>query len=204
MKKKYIIELPENTHWIEWLMTVPEEHRLHMGFKHVKDLTPYTEPDLDAIRKEEYYKGFQAGSANTSLVITDNTIRERIEEAYQQGLSDAWDALKKIRQMSFETRKEVFGSDVLKEIYEFPVSECIEKIRQYEQRQYEQIQVGDEVEWNGDRYTVTYIDVDEAYVDVIDCSCGSVCDRLAIKAITKTGRHFPEIAEVLARMRGEA
>lgn len=102
----------------------------------ISRLTPYTEPDIDAIRKEAYYEGYETG--------------------YEDG---------------------------------------------YNEPGKEKIQVGDEVGWNGDRYVVTYIDVDEAHVDVIDCSCGSVCDRLVIKGITKTGRHFPEIAEVLAKMR---
>ena len=32
---------------------------------------------------------------------------------------------------------------------------------------------------------------------------GSAGETIAIKAITKTGRHFPEVAELLEKMRGE-
>lgn len=83
MGKKYIVKLDDNK--LAYTAIIID------GVPYIKplQLLPYTEPDLDAIRKEEYYKGFQAGSANTSLVITDNTIRERIEEAYQRGYDDA-------------------------------------------------------------------------------------------------------------------
>ena len=42
-KKKYIIELPENTHWIQWIMEGTKDHHPYMDYKQVKDLTPYTE-----------------------------------------------------------------------------------------------------------------------------------------------------------------
>ena len=46
-------------------------------------LTPYTEPDLERVRKEAYDKGFDAGR-------TLNTGK------YEKGLNDAWECARKI------------------------------------------------------------------------------------------------------------
>ena len=53
-KKKYIIELPENTHWIQWIMESTKDHHPYMDYKQVEDLTPYTEPDMEQVRKEAW------------------------------------------------------------------------------------------------------------------------------------------------------
>jgi hypothetical protein len=86
--------------------------------------------------------------------------------------------------------------DIMKEN---TASEAIEKIRQYEQEQ-EEIQVGDEVVYNGTTICVVFSpENDKRYASVIDADgvnySADHCE------LTKTGRHFPEIAEVLAKMK---
>lgn len=49
---KYVIEIPDNTHWIQWLMEGTKDHHPYMDYKHVEDLTPYTEPDEQEIREK--------------------------------------------------------------------------------------------------------------------------------------------------------
>ena len=108
---KYIIELPENTHWIQWIMEGTKDHHPYMDFKQVEDLTPYTEPDMEQVRKE----------------------------AYEQGLSDAWEAARKVTQVRKyggygDCLEEVFGRHrVSWDVFDYSASEAIEKIRQYEQ-----------------------------------------------------------------------
>ena len=108
---KYIIELPENTHWIQWIMEGTKDHHPYMDFKQVEDLTPYTEPDMEQVRKE----------------------------AYEQGLSDAWEAARKVTQVRKyggygDCLEEVFGRHrVPWDVFDYSASEAIEKIRQYEQ-----------------------------------------------------------------------
>jgi len=236
MGKKYIVNPPENPKYIlEICVDAKGEVKVY-GDK-IENFTPYTEPDLDAIRKEEYYKGFQAGSANTSLVITDNTIRERIEEAYQRGyddakhecqdcqkimmdaeqervdkvyqrgLNNAWDAARKIAKLDTDEQKRLFGCfGIYFVAHEYSASECIEKIRQYEQEKEEQIQVGDEVipcytitDPNSAIVTRKWKDNEgQDFVDTIG-SNGSTLSFLE-SHVDKTGRHFPEIAEVLQKM----
>lgn len=79
-KKKYIIELPENTHWIQWIMESTKDHHPFMDYKQAEDLTPYTEPDLDAIRKEAYDKAFEDA---------EQVAESGKKAMYQKGLNDA-------------------------------------------------------------------------------------------------------------------
>jgi preprotein translocase subunit YajC len=76
-------------------------------------------------------------------------------------------------------------------------SECIEKIRQYEQEKEEQIQVGDEVIIRDKKAVVT--EITDRFVRIM-YSDGSGY-ALFSKNMTKTGRNFSEIAEVLRKMK---
>jgi len=99
-------------------------------------LTPYTGPDLEQVR----------------------------EEAYEQGLSDAWEAAQKIANMPYDEEEKVFGSGGWTFIINHTASEAIEKLRQYEQEQEEQ-------------ESITVEDVMRQYLDTFctnETSC-SVC-----------------------------
>ena len=140
MNKKYIIELPENTYWIQWIMKGTKDGHPYMDFKDVEDLTPYTEPDTEAIEKE----------------------------AYQRGLNDAWEAAKKNYLpedhgglLGYKTRMKVFGTDNIGWIFKnLSASEAIEKIRAYEEKKKaeQEIKVGDWVQNGGVIGVVTYIE----------------------------------------------
>lgn len=206
MGKKYIIEIPEDkiadfvgsTHFL-----MPYMMAGHIGHHDTGlPIKPYTEPDLEQIRKEAFEEGKKQAKVQAELDVCHD-IEKVAKENYKAGLADAWEATKKIALMDTETSENVTGYFGLFNIMNnLTASEAIAKIKEYEDSKQE-IKVGDEVGWIGDRYTVTYIDVDETYADLIDCSCGSVCERIAIKDLDKTGRHFPEIASVLQKMRGE-
>lgn len=137
------------------------------------------------------------------------------EEAYQRGLSDAWEAARKIGSelrygleiMGFKFEPRAVGDDPgWYVVQRHSASECIEKIRQYEQEKEEQkqLQVGDEVKLKRcDIYAVYMGGVNgsnecNVYLCFNDGSCG-VQSKSEIER--KTGRHFPEIAEVLRKMR---
>ena len=86
-----------------------------------------------------------------------------------------------------------FFKDVLENI---SASEAIEKIRQYEQEK-EEIQVGDEVISPNGKGVVT--EITDIYVRIMYAKgSGQVVKS---EDLTKTGRHFPEIAEVLQKMK---
>jgi hypothetical protein len=123
------------------------------------------------------------------------------EEAYQRGLSDAWECIDKIFDMPCLKREQIFSKcdsvgvwDILRK---YSASEAIEKIRQYEQEK--RFHVGDEIETqNGFKGFV--IREDDKYVYFVD-EKGEGCVETMMAA--KTGRHFPEIAEVMQKMKEE-
>ncbi len=63
------------------------------------------------------------------------------EEAYQLGLTDAWDAARKIANMPYDEEEKVFGSGGWAFIENHTASEAIEKIRQYEQEKDRQARI---------------------------------------------------------------
>ena len=166
--KKYIIELPENTHWIQWIMEGTKDNHPYMDFKQVEDLTPYTEPDLEQVRKEAYQKGYRRALAD---------VRE--EHVCQTCV--------------------YFEQDENEE----PCVRCPRNfLDQYtpKQEQDAEIKIGDEVTTDaGNRASVLYENPDGTQVFVFK-SDGTAA-WWTKSALHRTGRNFPEIAEVLQKMR---
>ena len=170
-------------------------------------IEPYTAPDLDAVRKEAYYKGYETAkhecedcNANAVKIADDNA-----HEAYQKGLEDAWDAARKVTQVRKyggygDCLGDVFGrTDTPWDVFDYSAPEAIEKIRQYEQEKEEQIQVGDEIETPSGLkgYVVNFTDDELVHYVSSEGRFGT----MGTSAVSKTGRHFPEIAEVLQKMK---
>lgn len=143
---KYVIEMESGTH----IFVLGPEGIVHIGEPDVVYETvdgmqigdavinakPYNEPDIEQIRKEAYEKGFDDGRSKCSS-------REYcMNESYQQGLNDAWEAARKICAnwcISDDDLALIFGKgktidDIMRE---FTATEAIEKIRQYEQEKEE-------------------------------------------------------------------
>ena len=204
MGKKYIIEINDK---YKQVVLLSAEGELYC--KDVAGLMPYTEPDLEHVRKEAYDKGFEDGKELCPIpeVCHDN--------AYQKGLSDAWDAARKINCLPSSGGIEnyvlgkIFGYTSNPMIMEkFFASECIEKIRAYEQEKEElgiqgYFKKGEEV-----------IDADGTKAVILRVSEDNYCQVYTEKGCIenwhihtykfhKTGRCFTEIAEVLEKMRGE-
>ena len=86
MDKKYIVTLADEYALVHKL-TVP----VTINGKHTAwiqtdiNLTPYTEPDMEQVRKEAYDKGYD--DATAEIGSDEQAIAEK---SYQKGLSDAW------------------------------------------------------------------------------------------------------------------
>ena len=166
--KRYIIEIPDNTAWLQWVKVSDKDGHVCFDFKDPEDLTPYTEPDLDAVNKEVHDKCMSEAED-----LAYKLYSPKIDEAYQRGLNDAWDAARKIvlsREdgglFAYEERKAVFGCGNYMALKKFLAQEAIDKIRQYEQKQ-EKIKVGDEVINDEDIKGVT-VDMDDYLLHVLD------------------------------------
>jgi len=171
----------------------------------VEDLTPYTEPDLEQVKADAYNDGYKAGR-EAERVRQPDLERVRLE-AEQLGLVRAWEAARKIIHMPEGYMLNIFPEcysavcTALQVILKYDASEAIEKIRQYEQEK--RFCVGDEFEnESGKRFVILKMDGTE--IDrYIDKEGKTYCMIDKYEVMRKTGRHFPEIAAVLEKMRGE-
>lgn len=133
MGKKYIIEIEDDRNIIQTFggkYTLAVSTRLGNveGFIDTAiPVMPYTEPDLEQVRKEAYEVGFNVGR---TLINTGK---------YEKGLNDAWEAARKIIHMPEGDLLNIFTEcysavcTPLQVILKYDASEAIEKIRQYEQ-----------------------------------------------------------------------
>ena len=153
--------------------------------------------------RKAYDKGYKDGKADTPFTDTEETE----EKAYNRGLNDAWEVIKNITKddsvggYSIKMMQELFGRTCVYDItHNYTPAEALAKIKAYEdkQKQDTEIKVGDEVKDSYDDIgIVTYI-CDEDNVIVI--YSGQTMMRMSICELHKTGRTFPQIAEVLKEM----
>lgn len=144
MGKKYIIEIEDGKEGIilcqKGIVTVGLrlENESELKPLGIQSAIPYTEPDLEQVRKEAYEQGRK--DVETQFCSYD-ACKNRQEE-YQRGLADAWEAARKICAnwcISDDDLALIFGKgktidDIMRE---FTATEAIEKIRQYEQEKEE-------------------------------------------------------------------
>ena len=150
-----------------------------------------------------YELGYEDGKAATHF--TDTKEAER--KAYNRGLNDAWEVIKKITKddsvggYSIEMMQELFGRTCVYDItHNYTPEEAIAKIREYEdkQKQDAEIKVGDEVYSEEDdlRFVVTRI-TNGRYEGI--CTDGACYCPLPLH-IKKTGRHAYRIIELLGEL----
>ena len=152
--------------------------------------------------------GYEDGQADTPFTDTE----EAEKKAYNRGLDETWEAVRKIIEdvvdggYSSDVLREIFGVSTVQSIFKLnTASETIAKIKEYEdkQKQDAEIKVGDEVYSDAfdDKGIVTHITADKVACVCIICN-GSTMMKVGVNGLHKTGRHFPQIAEVLAELRG--
>lgn len=203
MGKKYIIEIPEDkiadfvgsTHFL-----MPYMMAGHIGHHDTGlPIEPYTEPDLEQVRKEAYDKGWKEA---------EDHYDEGYSDGYDAGLDDAWKAARKIHRMPDGDILDLFPDcyasvcTAAQAILKYDASEAIAKIKEYEDGKQE-YHVGDEFE-NGAGRKFVVLKMDGKEIDrYIDSDGKTYVMKLKYGVMRKTGRHFPEIAAVLKKMRGD-
>lgn len=132
------------------------------------------------------------------------------DEAYQRGVEDGrnetWEAVKKISLMSPDEIEKVFPGAAKYNRYNLGYSgvEAIEKLKAYEEKQNDKIEVGDEVNWLGDCFIVTRIfqphNMKEQCDGIDDDGC--VYHDVLMDDLEKTGKHI-DITSILEDMRND-
>lgn len=127
------------------------------------------------------------------------------EEAYQKGLDDAWECADKLNRMTIDEVRRVFDPFGLTIERESIFLCCtpniaIAKIKAYEEQkkaEKEEVKVGDEVKINNSKYVVVRILNNRTFEGI---GTGGMEEGLYLSACKKTGRSFPQIAEVLKQL----
>ena len=180
---------------------------------------------------EDKFRGIMILGAENSNLYVDSVAVDELEElnsdyinehfgdlqdtAYQRGLDEAWKAARRISVIELngglagKELMKIYGTMDIHKIYDDnTASEAIAKLKAYEEKQKaeDEIEVGDEVEWDndftGDRFIVTRIYQPygkKEQCDGIDDD-GDVYRAVLIESLVKTGRHF-DIASILEEMR---
>ena len=141
---------------------------------------------------------------NTNIQLTPCTepdmekIREVREEAYQEGYRRA---LADVREEHVCQTCVYFEQDENEE----PCVRCPRNfLDQYTPKQeQEAIQVGDEVRNIENRWIAVVCNIEGECMTLMDTN-GALGDGYKVNRFIKTGRHFPEIAAVLAKMKEES
>lgn len=147
--------------------------------------------------EKAYLKGYEDGK-NAVINESEKITSEDINSAYTRGLNDLKSALsdKAYLKANFGT------SNWLNIIMDFDPDKIVSEWKTY--REDNEIKVGDEVYSDAfdDKGIVTHITADKVSCVCIICN-GSTMMKVGLHGLHKTGRHFPQIAEVLAELRGE-
>lgn len=168
--------------------------------------------------RNAYDRGYKQGYKDGEDIEQKNGAVTKAEVAkmeYERGLNDAWEAARRIVLPSdcyanglYSHMKEIFGlNDYLARgvFTDFSASEAIAKIKEYEEKQEEQakeeeFKVGDEVNTNTGRFIVLGIDAGGWY-HLWCLNNGLTYDMICSKNLTKTGRSFPQLAELFKQMK---
>ena len=161
---------------------------------------------LDEILAEQYTRGYEEADSNR---------RENAVYEYERGLNEAWECTKKIActpekgGYTWSALEQIFNTRSLSNIINtYTASEAISKIKEYEEKQKQtddEIKVGDEI-YNLDK---NYKSVVTAVFDTLSGPSAVYFTQNGkwygdlLKNLHKTGRHFPQIAEVLKQMKEE-
>lgn len=158
-------------------------------------------------RKEGYAEGLKRGE-DIEQANAAETKKEVARLNYEQGLNDAWECARKISQeepfgLTTGELEQIFDTHSIATVIERnTASEAIAKIKEYEENQKQtddDIKVGDEVTFGFSSKKGIVIEIYEDSRAVVLGIDGVTIDR-AKYFFTKTGRNFPQIAEVLKQM----
>ena len=162
----------------------------------------YINEHYGELQDEAYQKGINDGSLD---------VKQRVEGAYQRGLEDAWNVARKIAVetddggVSIEALYKMFGTESMCMIMKNnTVHDATDKLKAYEDKNSDRIEVGDIVE----RYVDGKLDSKGIYLQEDDGYWRCLFDTGAVLMtfaypkgqFKKTGKHY-DIASILEAMR---
>ena len=184
----------------------------------------FTQEDME----KEYQRGYEDGrKSNEVTLTTDGTItvpsqsvlgvaamaiaddkmgyKHGYDDGYQRGLDDMRDALLAISKWGNYYKKQIFHGnyDAIPILRDHEAKYIVDEARRYQEEQAEAIKVGDEVRKIDLDYDCRVVVTSLLAEDKADTMNFQGCHyQILLHEWEKTGRTFPEIAEVLDKLKG--
>lgn len=173
-----------------------------------RDVEPL-EKRVVAALKDSYELGYSDGIEDGN--IHTGVLEKKLQEAYDNGLNNAWECAKKIYDFNYKELAEVFPESDETPFDSYSASEAITRIKEYEERQKqdtkEKIKVGDEVYLLDKNYktivTQIYEEFPSSVLKAVQITQTGKFTVNCIEDLHKTGKNFSQIAEILNQLRGE-
>ena len=128
------------------------------------------------------------------------------EEGYKRGLESAWSCAKRIMSMPLSDQEKIFNMQDERTIMDaHSAEEAIDILKRYDEKHYdlpknEEINIGDEIICNGVNIkAVVFKILDNTHYKCFSLEHGVTTEE----GVVKTGRRFPEMVELIERMKNE-
>ena len=197
---KYIIEIDDDLSFdVQFLQAIGAEPNgvvriLHIEFEKLEELnSDYINEHFGELQETAYQRGLEEGKKATWELVADASNAE-----YQKGLNDAWECAihKGCEGCRYSGTPQ--GDSPCFSCSNYYTNNWTAK------KQDDEINVGDEVDWSGDKFIVTRIfkPYDKAEeCDGVDMD-GCTYHDVIMSGLTKTGRHV-DIDKILEEMKRE-
>lgn len=157
-----------------------------------------------------YDKGYNQGIRDTDFQLA---ISKRQDEAYKQGLHDAWQCCKSFSESDSGKCNTIWGYSAWDDFLEQSPSDAIEKFKEYDSKHYDlpesmrgEIKVGDIVETRGFSKPVIVINTPFDFEDSDEIKVMNYLGDTAwvkIENCSMTGRHIDKLAETFEQLKNE-
>ena len=154
--------------------------------------------------RNAYDRGYKQGYKDGKLEVPTSF--------YNKGLNDAWEIARRITKASGTDEKmnKIFGNDFYymgsSAFFEkYSIQEVMTKLKEYEEKQKqadEKFKVGDEVVADERRFVILSMD-NGGWCNLWCLDNGLTHSNIPSNDLKKTGRSFPQIAEIFKQMKGE-
>lgn len=166
--------------------------------KYIAVLELEDEDEIFDAKVSYMYHSFELNYTVTESVELKEESENARKKTYEDGLNEAWEAARKVlcdSGYNLVKLEDIFDSHTIDGIFNtYTASEVIERLEKYER-----FKVGDEVvDKNGWEKKGVITKLNEKYISIVEDN-GSV-SRWKEENFKKTGRHFPQIEEVLKQM----
>lgn len=150
-----------------------------------------------------YDKGYNQGVKDFDLILATS---KKEEEGYKRGLETAWSCAKRIMSMPLSDQEKIFNMQDERAIMDaHSAEEAIDILKRYDEKHYdlpknEEINIGDEIICNGVNIkAVVFKILDNTHYKCFSLEHGVTTEE----GVVKTGRRFPEMVELIERMKNE-